>query len=379
MMIMAAGGESRSSRRLCLYDEVVPFLAMISMECLNVGLQTLFKAATLHGMSHHVFLVYSYAVASLLLLPSPFFSTRSITLPPLSTGVLSKMGLAAVIGSSSQMVGYAGINLSSPTLASAIGNLMPASAFILTVLFGMEKVSLRMKGSQAKIIGTVVSILGAFVVTLYKGPPIILKHSISFLLPTLLGSQNLSWIIGGILLMAEYTLIPLFNIVQTQILKEYPAELTVVFFYNLFSCIIAAIVGVIFEPELSAWQLRGIGLTSAICLGLFGSCINLSVHAWTLRLKGPLYVAMFKPLSIVIAVAMGTVFLGDTLHLGSLVGSAIISVGFYAVIWGKAKEQQIVVEDAAIHRADGPHSEPSSTEQVPLLQKFRKPDDHFTR
>lgn len=78
----------------------------------------------------------------------------------------------------------------------------------------MEKVSLRAKSSQAKIIGTVVSISGAFVVTLYKGPPIILKPSVSLPQPTLLNSQNSSWIIGGMLLTAEYTLIPLFNIVQ---------------------------------------------------------------------------------------------------------------------------------------------------------------------
>jgi hypothetical protein len=44
--------------------------------------------------------------------------------------------------------------------------------------------------------------------------------------------------------------------------------------------------------------------------------LNNTVHAYVLRIKGAVYVAMFKPLSIVIAVAMGVVFLRDTLHLG---------------------------------------------------------------
>ena len=44
--------------------------------------------------------------------------------------------------------------------------------------------------------------------------------------------------------------------------------------------------------------------------------MNNTVHAWALHLKGPVYVAMFKPLSIAIAVAMGVMVLGDTLHLG---------------------------------------------------------------
>lgn len=112
------------------------------------------------------------------------------------------------------------------------------------------------------------------------------------------------------------------------------------------------------------------------------------IQVWALRLKGPVYVAMFKPLSIVIAVAMGVIFLGDSLHLGrsfqllllllllfieisflsveielkfwcSVVGGIIISLGFYAVLWGKAKE------DGGVH-----YNEASSSAQTsPLLQE----------
>lgn len=63
------------------YKDMLPFVAMVSMECINVGLNTLFKAATLTGMSYHVFVVYSYAVAALVLLPSRFLcGNRSLTL-----------------------------------------------------------------------------------------------------------------------------------------------------------------------------------------------------------------------------------------------------------------------------------------------------------
>lgn len=53
----------------------------------------------------------------------------------------------------------------------------------------------------------------------------------------------------------------------------------------------------------------------------------------------------------------------------SLIGAVIISIGFYAVIWGKAKEQ-IVIEDALEHQTDDA-LESSSTEEVPLLQKLQ--------
>lgn len=40
------------------------------------------------------------------------------------------------------------------------------------------------------------------------------------------------------------------------------------------------------------------------------------VNTWACRKKGPIYVAMFKPLRVVIALSMGVIFLGDNLYLG---------------------------------------------------------------
>ncbi|KAF5479555.1 hypothetical protein F2P56_000365 [Juglans regia] len=348
------------------YKDALPFTAMVTMECTNVGLNTLFKAATLKGMSYHVFVVYAYAIAAIVLLPAPFVSRRSRVLPPLNFSIMSKIGFLGLIGSSSQIMGYTGINFSSPTLASAISNLVPAFTFILAILFRMEKIALRSTSSLAKILGTIVSVSGAFVVTLFKGPPIVIAQPSSLSLSQPLSSENSNWVIGGLLLTAEYILVPLWYIVQAQIMKEYPNELTVIFFYNLCVSIIAAVVAIIAEKDSNAWRLESnIALVSVVCSGLFGSFLNNAVHAWALRVKGPLYVATFKPLSIAIAVAMGVMFLGDTLHLGSLFGATIISIGFYTVIWGKAKEE--IGEDYVVESLESP----STTQKAPLLQSYK--------
>ncbi|KAL2639584.1 hypothetical protein GLYMA_06G197900v4 [Glycine max] len=55
--------------------------------------------------------------------------------------------------------------------------------------------------------------------------------------------------------------------------------------------------------------------------------------------KGPLYVAMFKPIGLIFAVIMGIGFLGGSIYLGSVLGAAIAVIGFYAIIWGKSQEQ----------------------------------------
>ncbi|XP_057982828.1 WAT1-related protein At3g28050-like [Malania oleifera] len=327
--------------------DVLPLTGMVGMQCITVGLSTLFKAATSRGMSYYVYTVYISAIALLLLLPSPFFSHRNRGLPSLNFSVLCKMGLLGLVGYTSQIMGYKGINYSSPTLSSAISNLLPAFTFIFALLFRMEKVDLSRPSSQAKVLGTIVSIAGASVVTFYKGPPIIVapsQPSSSGLLHlqhlNSSSSSQSNWLLGSLFLTAEFLLIPLCYIIQAQVMKEYPSELTVVFFYNLEATVLGGIVALIAEENWSAWRVGpNISLLSILCSGIVGSFMNNVVHTWALRLKGPVYVAMFKPLNIVIAAAMGVIFLGDLLHLGCVIGATMIAVGFYAVMWGKAEEE----------------------------------------
>ncbi|KAH1192496.1 WAT1-related protein [Glycine max] len=117
-------------RRHC-YKDLLPLVVLVANECNNTGLFTLFKAATLQGMSNYVFVTYAYSVAFLVLLPVTFFYRRSRVVPPLTFSILSKIALLGVIGCSSQILGYAGIRYSSPTLSSAISNLTPAFTFVL--------------------------------------------------------------------------------------------------------------------------------------------------------------------------------------------------------------------------------------------------------
>ncbi|CAI9111079.1 OLC1v1011216C1 [Oldenlandia corymbosa var. corymbosa] len=274
----------------------------------------------------------------------------------------------------SQIMGYTGITYSSPTLASAISNLVPAFTFILAIIFRMEKLAFRNWSCRAKVLGTIVSVGGAFIVTLYKGPKIVLSSPSSSHAASLhnsasvLASQS-NWALGGLFLTAEYILVPMWYIVQTQIMKEYPAEVIVVCFYNLCVSIMAAVVGVFTEPDTSKWRIRlDIALASIICSGIFGSGLNNTIHTWALRLKGPVFVAMFKPLSIAIAVAMGVAFLGDTLYLGSILGATVIVLGFYTVMWGKAKEEMDEEECNEYSNLESSATDKKS----PLLQNYRK-------
>ncbi|KAG4212227.1 hypothetical protein ERO13_A02G151700v2 [Gossypium hirsutum] len=322
------------ARRYC-YNDVLPLIAMVTAVSTNVGVNILFKEATSKGMNQYIFITYSYVVAALVLLPLSFIFPRRATVPSLKYFYLgSRLFLIGLIGFLAQICAYKGIAYSSPTLASAMSNLGPAFTFILAVLFRLEKVALRSSSSQAKIMGTITSVSGALLVVLYKGPKVLLQSPLE--------SSEANWIIGGILLFFAYLLFAIQMIAQTLVMEIYPAELMVALFYNLCGAMVSAPVSLILEFDLSSWMLRpGVAVVAVLYSGAIQSFMTL-VMTWGLHLKGPVYIAIFSPLSIAIAAFMSAIFLGDSLHLGSIIGATIISMGFYAVIWGQSKEDERV-------------------------------------
>lgn len=87
----------------------------------------------------------------------------------------------------------------------------------------MEKLDLKSKSSQAKCIGTIVSILGAFTVTFYKGLPIIFgsPSSISVLHEEAVQIQSpvpqQNWVIGGFLIASGSFILAILFIVQVHL------------------------------------------------------------------------------------------------------------------------------------------------------------------
>ncbi|XP_051121006.1 WAT1-related protein At5g40240-like isoform X2 [Andrographis paniculata] len=328
---MASGG---GGRFLYLRREVVPFVATVAAECSNVSVTIFYKAAVVKGLSYHVYMPYSYAISALLTLPLAYFCHRNQPLPPFTIGVFCRFCLLGVIG--------------------------------------MEKVKVRSVSSQAKIIGTLVSITGALVVVLYEGPLLISSThlpDLARLFPeasTTSSQSQANWIIGGSLLAAGFVLLSIWDILQAKFVKDYPAEFILVFWYNLSSFMVSLPVGFIGKPDLSAWKLSfDVKLLAILYAGIMGTGFGTLLHAWGLRVKGPVYVAMFKPLSIAIAAILGVIFLGDNLYLGCVVGSIVISIGFYTVMWGKIKEDMIGSSEECTGESSSSSS--SCDGKVPLL------------
>ncbi|KAL6951909.1 hypothetical protein U1Q18_047449 [Sarracenia purpurea var. burkii] len=320
-----------------------PFVAMVIVMCGEMAMLTASKAALNTGINNFIFVVYCNALGTLILLPYFVFRRYRSKSPPISFSLLWKLFFQALLGKClMQIAGYPGLNYSSPTLAAAISNLVPAFTFLLAIIFRMEKINIKSFSSQAKILGTTLAISGALVVTLYKGPSILSgAPSPANLTDKFLVLDQSKWVLGAAFLTVSYFFSACGNIVQTAIVNEYPDRLTIVFLYNLFGTIQCAIFTLISERNPEAWTLHsGIAIFAILYTGIYITVLMDNVIAWCLLEKGPLYVVMFRPLVIAIAQVMGVIFLRETLYLGSIIGSIVIAAGFYAVMHGQAAEEE---------------------------------------
>ncbi|KAE8682421.1 hypothetical protein F3Y22_tig00111239pilonHSYRG00035 [Hibiscus syriacus] len=89
---------------------------------------------------------------------------------------------------------------------------------------------------------------------------------------------------------------------SSHIMKMYPEEIAVNFFYYLLGTIICLPICLLVEPNLSSWRLSS------------------SLAAVAVLYSGPVVVASFKPTQA-IAVVMSFIFLGEAVFLGSVIGS----------------------------------------------------------
>ncbi|MED6194406.1 hypothetical protein PIB30_028292 [Stylosanthes scabra] len=353
-------------------QNVVPFVGMVMVVMSQSGGMVINKAAMSDGMNKYVMLLYAYLISTFLLLPFPilhYFRSDEHT-TPLTFSSLWSFFLLGLIGCSGQILSYLGIELSSPTLASAMLNLIPAFTFILALIFRMEEACWKDSRTQAKVLGTAVSIEGAFVVIFFKGPAI-LNNTHSTL--SLQFSQQVNWILGGFFCACDSFLGALWYIYQTSLSKKYPALMVMTFFQSLFSTLECGLFAVFAVRDEEAWLLKNYtGWLAMLYQAIGANVIRFILLTWCVRRAGPLFCSMFKPVGIIFTVFMGSIFLGDHFYLGSLIGAVLIVIGFYVVMWGKATQENKV----EIHYLES--ASYNTNNNVPLLQSGSPPQSGIT-
>ncbi|KAE8656324.1 WAT1-related protein [Hibiscus syriacus] len=321
-------------------NKVKPYLAIVSLQFGFAGMYILSTISLKHGMSNFILATYRHVVATIVIVPFAIVLERKIR-PKMTLPIFLRIVVLGFLEPVlDQNLYYMGMKLTNATYSSAFVNMLPAVTFILAVIFRLEKVNLKKIRSVAKIVGTLITVFGAMVMTLYKGPIInFIKSGGGAHHATAGQSADQNWVFGTIVLLGSIFGWSSFFILQSFTLKKYPAELSLTAWICFMGMVQDGLLSLIMVRDFSAWKIGlDARLLAASYSGVVCSGIAYYVQGIVIRERGPVFVTSFSPLCMIITAALGAFILSEKVHLGSILGAIIIVSGLYTVVWGKAKD-----------------------------------------
>ncbi|KAJ4951600.1 hypothetical protein NE237_028432 [Protea cynaroides] len=343
------------ARDLCnVLHGLKPAMVMVLVQIIFAGVNVFYKLATKDGMNLRILVAYRYIFATIFLAPLAFFVERK-NRPKLTWMVAFQAFLCGLFGGTlSQNLYLSSLTLTSMTFTAAMTNLIPALTFIMAVTLSLERLGIRTIAGKAKVVGTVIGIGGAMVLTFYKGAELnMLSTNIDLTRGLGQGTSTTSAshvesgnrVLGSLLALGCCFSYALWLIIQTKMSERYPCYLSSTSLMCLMGAIQSTVFALCMDRHWDQWKLGwNVRLWAVAYSGILASGLMFTIIAWGVRARGPLFVSIFNPLMLVLVAIMGCLFLGEKLHVGSLIGAALIVVGLYAVLWGKGKEMKTMAK-----------------------------------
>ncbi|XP_059296052.1 WAT1-related protein At5g07050-like [Lycium ferocissimum] len=337
--------EGKGECSCSFYQRAKPYIAMISLQFGYAGMNIITKVSLNRGMSHYVLVVYRHAFATAVIAPFALILERKIR-PKMSLMMFLQIFVLGLLGPViDQNFYYAGLKFTSPTFSCAMSNMLPAMTFVMAVLCRMEKVDIKKVRCQAKVVGTIVTVAGAMLMTLYKGHVVNLIWSnhinsgTNSNVPEVSGSSDKDWLKGSILLIFATLAWASFFILQNITMRKYTAPLSLTALVCFMGTLQSIAVTFVMEHKTSVWTIGfDMNLLAAAYAGIVSSGIAYYVQGLVMEKRGPVFVTAFSPLMMIIVAIMGSFILAEKIYIGGILGAVLIVAGLYSVLWGKYKE-----------------------------------------
>ncbi|KQK10254.1 WAT1-related protein At5g64700 isoform X2 [Brachypodium distachyon] len=307
-------------------DGKKPYVVAVIIQVIYAGMFVVSKAAFDQGMNTFVFIFYRQTAASLLLLPLAIILERT-------TFSLNVYNVS--------------LKFTSAPVGSATSNSLPVITFFLALLLRMEVVKPKSPSGIAKLGGMALCLAGVLVIAFYAGLSLSpINHHRAFNVSSNVArtgdTDHALWIKGTFLMVLANVTWSLWIILQAALLREYPNKLLVTATQCVFSTAQCFVVAVVAEGDFSRWRLRfDVTLLAVLYTGFVVTGVSYYLQAWCTEMRGPVFLAAWNPLCFVLTIFCSS-FLGEIVHLGSILGGALLVGGLYAVLWGKSKEDRVV-------------------------------------
>ncbi|XP_057424623.1 WAT1-related protein At5g07050-like [Lotus japonicus] len=321
--------------------EFMPHLIMVLAQVGYTLLNFVSEASFNHGMSPYVYVTYRHVVAGVVMLPFAYFLERKLR-PKLTFALVMEIFVLSLLGSMSLNMYFASMKYTSPAFVTAMINTITPLTFLIAVALRFEFVDIVHPRGVAKVLGTLISLAGVMIMTLYKGP---IMRNLWHPLIHVEGKSadiNKSWLKGSLLAFSCSVTWSIWYIMQASTLKRYPAQLSLTTWMCFLGAAQSAVLTVIAENNSSEWVIGfNIDLWSIIYGGVVASGLLIYIQLWVTEKRGPVFVTVFNPLCAIFVAVVAYFILAEKLYLGSIIGASIIIIGMYLLLWGKEGDQEV--------------------------------------
>ncbi|CAA0824217.1 WAT1-related protein [Striga hermonthica] len=296
-----------------------PVLAMLAIDLALAVSNILLRKIVGDGINLLVFITYRQSISAFFLSLLAFFVERK-SRPKLTFTISCLLFASAVIGTSvTQFMFLVGLQYTSATFSCAFLNMVPILTFLMALPFGFEKVNFKSgNGGRAKVVGALVCLAGAVLLTLYKGKPLFRfadSNQQSTNPHMKLNSER--WVVGSIALLVGTLCWSSWYLVQTSIAKRYPCPYSSTAIMAAFSSVQSAILSLSVSRDLSIWMLNTKAhIFIILYAGMVGTGLCFVGMSWCVKKRGPVFTAAFNPLVMIMAALFEVPIWHEQLHLG---------------------------------------------------------------
>ncbi|PON83349.1 Plant-drug/metabolite exporter [Trema orientale] len=337
---MGQKGASSTSTLRGVFKKFKPHLLMISTQLGYTFLYFITEASFNHGMNPHVYITYRHIVAGVVMLPFAYFLERGQR-PKLTFALFVEIFILSLLGIGLTLNTYfASLRYTSPTFVASMVNTIASLTFVIAVVLRLELINLRNPRGIAKALGTLISLAGVMIMTLYKGP---IVRNLGRPLIRIQGNNapHEHWLKGSLLTVSSCITWSIWYIMQAYTLKRYPAQLSLTTWMSIIGGAQSAVFTAFVQHKRAAWTIGfDIDFWSVLYGGVICSGAIVFIQLWCTEEKGPVFVTMFNPVGTILVAILAYFVLGERLYTGSILGALIVIIGLYMLLWGKEGDEK---------------------------------------
>ncbi|XP_020259589.1 WAT1-related protein At5g47470-like [Asparagus officinalis] len=303
------------------FEESLIIFGLISVQVINAIYMVMLTPILASGVRPLFLIIFACSATSIFALPFAIAFERKKWPSRFAPKLIAQILLISLLGVTTfQTLMMMGIERTTPAIASAMPNIAPGIIFIISACLRFEKTDMKCKYTRAKVLGTVICLSGAMVMSIlqtrkhplktqYQGPLVSIE--------LLQDKVEKNWIIGCFYLLGAVLVVSCSTVLQAVTMIHFPAPLSLCSITSLLGTIFTVCIQIVTEGKVNSGttisNLRRIIIFMLLGGMVIAMCV--SFQTWAVKKKGPVLVSMFSPIQTVFSAILSAIILDQDIKI----------------------------------------------------------------